>query len=430
MFDLQTNSSIIEDPEDPYCFTFNYLDCVIKFKIRPSQSMEEILSLFPQHILLNRKVSELINYDDDIKDTYVNDLHLDSSNITMNASVDTTFDSDSQEHINSDELDRIFSPQQSSPNKSLHQREYINLNAILIERRKEYIESYIKKPVISIRRVKQLCKWLNSLALWNTTIDIFTIHKCFCNGILLSRLMKYFIPNAEILHLNEKVLTEKTAIENIDKVLGVIKRSKCLNNSRIPNSHDIYHGVNNKIVVLVQELFDVYVRKPMYTKIIKIMKWFTAVLRQYNIPLDSRLFSENEISSIWPHFQSGVALFCIIYHFHGHGTIGSNESLINIDPLRITFDPRSISEFRANLTYVFNLLKALNINVIWEVDDWMTYPDTEFIIMQLSIIYDRLKNSQCSLPPATGKIAGVTSGKTYYYLCKFYTTLKHYVLFN
>eukprot|EP01035_Chromulina_nebulosa_P018407 gene18407-24109_t len=119
---------------------------------------------------------------------------------------------------------------------------------------------------------------------------------------------------------------------------------------------------------------------------------------------------ENDLSDLWSYFQSGVSLFDIIYHFNGPVTIGTDSKKVTIDPLRITSNPKSISEFRANSNYVFSLLKALSIEVLWDADDWITYPDTEFILLQLQLIYDKFSTSQCSLPPANGTVAGITSG--------------------
>jgi hypothetical protein len=55
-------------------------------------------------------------------------------------------------------------------------------------------------------------------------------------------------------------------------------------------------------------------------------------------------------------------------------------------------------------------LRAINIPVLWDVEDWITYPDTEFIVLQLFYVFNVLQHKQCSLPPAQGTNAGVTSG--------------------
>ena len=90
--------------------------------------------------------------------------------------------------------------------------------------------------------------------------------------------------------------------------------------------------------------------------------------------------------------------------------IGEGANVINIDPMRIISKPTNAIEVRSNIIYVFTLLRTLKIEVVWDVMDWITYPDTDFVLLQLFYIYDALKARHCSLAPAMGNTAGVTSG--------------------
>ena len=121
------------------------------------------------------------------------------------------------------------------------------------------------------------------------------------------------------------------------------------------------------------------------------------------------MFTESDFSGVWGVFQSGTALFCIIYHLFGPNMIGEGKNVIKIDPMRVVNKPTNIIEYRSNVVYVFALLKALNIEVFWDPMDWITYPDVDYIMIQLQYIYDALKNRHCVLPPAMGTQAGVTS---------------------
>ena len=62
------------------------------------------------------------------------------------------------------------------------------------------------------------------------------------------------------------------------------------------------------------------------------------------------------------------------------------------------------------MSYCLSLMKAVNIPIIWEAESWISFPDTESIILQLTYIYDQMKNRQCSLTPAQGSTAGITAG--------------------
>lgn len=93
---------------------------------------------------------------------------------------------------------------------------------------------------LSIRRVNHLLSWLNSLRLSPTRIDIRTLHVDFSNGIVLCKLMQHLVPGVEYPGLNPRPLAKRAAIENIERALSVIWRSKTINTTRIPKAADIF----------------------------------------------------------------------------------------------------------------------------------------------------------------------------------------------
>ncbi|CAM9149832.1 unnamed protein product, partial [Ectocarpus fasciculatus] len=276
--------------------------------------------------------------------------------------------------------------------------------------RKVLIDSKLQKPLYSVRRVKQLCKWVTSMHVWSSPITIQNLHSELCSGVLLCRIMQVVVPGTQFLHLNEKALSKKPALENLENGLGVIWRSKCVNNSRVPAAIDIFTGNASKIAIMLQEVFEVYVQRPLYKIAPKMFNWYDSILRQYSRSLPREIFTEGNLAGLWSHFQSGFAIFCILYHLHGNVTVGEGASAVRIDSMRIYADPSNIVEFRSNITYIFSILAALNIEVIWDLQDWISYADTEFVVLQLFYIYEVLQSRQCSLPPAQGTSAGVTSG--------------------
>jgi hypothetical protein len=276
--------------------------------------------------------------------------------------------------------------------------------------RKVLLSSKLQKPLYSVRRVKQLCKWISSMGVWDRPVVITNLHSEMCSGVLLCNIMKTLVPEVEFIHVAEKVLSKRAAIENLEKALGVIWRSNCVNNARIPPAHDIFTGNVSKIAVMIEEIFEVYVQRPLYRIASKMLHWYQGILRQYSKPLPAEIFSEGDLNGLWGHFQSGFALFCMLYHLFGNSTVGRGPSSIRIDSLRVYSEPSNILEYRSNISYCFSILKALDIEVIWDPIDWITYKDTEFIVLQLFYIYDALKEKQCNLPPAQGTSAGVTSG--------------------
>ncbi len=296
---------------------------------------------------------------------------------------------------------------QDSLDKMFHQKSQYPLPP---QRRLELIESYISKPKYSVRRISLLCQWINSLHIWPQTISILTLHKEICNGLLLARLVKKLNPTVQFVNLNEKALSKKPALENLEQALGHIWRAKSLNNTRIPTANDIYSGNTSKTAVLLNELYSVYVQRPLYKSALKLLKWYNAILKQYQRPLPNYVLDDGNLAGVWPHFQSGTALFCVLYHFYGSSSIGDGSSSQRLDPLRIVGEPNSICDFRDNLSYIFCILEVLGVDVIWTVEDWISNPDTELILLQLSLVYEKLKNRQCTLPPANGDKPGLTSG--------------------
>jgi hypothetical protein len=278
------------------------------------------------------------------------------------------------------------------------------------QRRKELIDTYLRKPKYSVRRVTLICEWVNTLRVWPRRLTILSLHKEMCNGMLLANVFKTLKPDIQYVNLHEKAMIKKAAVGNLDQVLGHIWRSKSLNNSRIPSAEDIFSGNTAKTAILLNELFSVYILRPLFKNALKILKWYNSILKQYLRPLPEYIFEEGDLSGVWPHFQSGTALFCVLFHFYGATTIGKGSSTQRIDPLRIAGDPTSICDFRSNLVYAFSLLETLGIDVLWTAEDWISNPDTEFVMYQLSIIYDHLYMKQCTLPPAHGDKPGLTSG--------------------
>lgn len=81
-------------------------------------------------------------------------------------------------------------------------------------RRKELMDDKLRKPTLSVRRVKYICRWINGLSLWPTPLSITTLHKDMCSGLLLSKIMQTVLPNASFVNLNNKVRRLKREFES------------------------------------------------------------------------------------------------------------------------------------------------------------------------------------------------------------------------
>ena len=85
---------------------------------------------------------------------------------------------------------------------------------------------------------------------------------------------------------------------------------------------------------------------------------------------------------------------------------------MKIDPSRIHFDPLTLACVRSNVSYVFDLLEMLGVDLFWTVEEWMTMDDCTFLLLQLSYLYTLCRMKQCALPLADTltATAGITSG--------------------
>ncbi len=142
------------------------------------------------------------------------------------------------------------------------------------------------------------------------------------------------------------------------------------------------------------------------------------------------------LEGVWASMQSGVALFCIIMHFYGHGTVldydgldstgnksessklsspdtkgstlraasvvlKSSSNALRIDPIFVYAIPRSAGEHRSNITYLFRLMHAIGITEVTNVNDWLYNPDPDFLILQLYDIFvsvGQAGGAECVLP--------------------------------
>ena len=201
--------------------------------------------------------------------------------------------------------------------------------ATSLKKRAELVDNWIRVPVPCVRRVKQLCKWVTSLHLNSSPIQILTLHRDFCTGLLLADMVKLLLPEVSFVHLNRRALTKKSALSNLEQALGAILRSKACA-TRIPSAEEVYCGNTSKISIMLDEVFALYVHPPLYKGAIKMLKWFQQILKQYSRRLPESVFEEGDLSVVWPFFQSGVSIFCVIYHIYGPSVIGEGVEYIQV----------------------------------------------------------------------------------------------------
>jgi hypothetical protein len=271
------------------------------------------------------------------------------------------------------------------------------------------LKSHLKKPKISVRKLIQYMRWINMLKVWPKALDLQTIHIDLCNGLLLCRLMAKLVPGTTFVNLHKRPLSRKPAIANIEQALSVIWRGGRVNNSRIPSALDIYTGKTDKITVMISEIFEVYVVRPLIKQAApSMLNWMNMVLKQYSRSIDAKCVRA-PFPKLFSNFTSGVSLFCLIFHFTGPSEIKHRTGTIKINPTLIFETPISLEEYRFNVEYVFKILAALRIETFWTPDEFINFHDTDFLLLQLYKIYSFFVDKRCALPPAQGDAPGVSA---------------------
>lgn len=265
---------------------------------------------------------------------------------------------------------------------------------------------FVRNKVPTISRTMLLCQWINSLHVHPTMIDVITLERDFCTGLLLCDLMRVLNPDADQGPLNRRPLAKKAALANLDVgIAAVFQSNKAVHGRRIPSSLEIYQGDTQKIAIMLDEIFISFVHGPLTSKkrLHSMLKWYSTILGQYGLsfPNPSTIVEkEQNLMLLRGAFQSGLALFCIVFHFFGPTRVGdaTTSNRVLIDPSRIYSVAETEEKCRSNVTYVFALLQAVGIEVLWSANEWMQFHDMEFIILQLRYIYDKLQHSECVLP--------------------------------
>jgi hypothetical protein len=240
-------------------------------------------------------------------------------------------------------------------------------------RRADLYRTHMRRPRVSLQRLELLLSWINSLRVWPTPVEAQTMAKDMANGLLLCAIMEKLVPGTKYVGIHRKPLSRQAAIKNIEEALAVVWRSARVNNRMVPPAGDIYQGKPSQVANLVTEIFEVYAMKPTRKQSQVMLRWYASVLQQYDRA--QGLSDTAEGAALWEHFQNGVSLWCVMFHFCGTNLVGSQENARAVDPKRIFSRPRDLAEYRSNIQECFLIMKAVGIPIIYTVDAWISYPD-------------------------------------------------------
>jgi len=284
----------------------------------------------------------------------------------------------------------------------------LNLNSCHSTARGELVGASARTmpPRFSLQRLELYVEWINSLRVWESRIDVSSLTQEMASGLLLCAIMEHLVPGTSYQGLHKRPLSRLAAVHNIEQGLAVVWRAAQVNNSLIPAAMEIYQGNAMRVNALIAEIFEVYVLRPIRNKFAVMTRWYNSVLKHYGRALPSGC----DLRGLWSHFQDGVSLFCVMYHFHGSSLIGAGNHARYVNPTKVYAKPVGLAQHRSNVQECFYLLQAVGIDVVWGVDIWLSYPDADFVLYQLFKIYEAFVEKVCVLPPAHRDKAGLVSG--------------------
>jgi multidrug efflux pump subunit AcrA (membrane-fusion protein) len=113
--------------------------------------------------------------------------------------------------------------------------------------------------------------------------------------------------------------------------------------------------------------------------------------------------SDESLEALFMYMRSGTALFLLIRHFNGEANRVGRAGT-PVDSRRMRRDPMDDSEVENNLFYVFALLSALQIPLLWAPTQFAHERSDEFLMLQLDYIHHYFHTQPCALSGEEGLV--------------------------
>eukprot|EP00939_MAST-03C_sp_MAST-3C-sp1_P005263 g5263.t1 len=261
------------------------------------------------------------------------------------------------------------------------------------------------------------CLWVDSMDVWDNLLvpsirnlndeenasstaspcpfNITQVANQFVSGILLCRIVARFSDSShskkifKLLH--EKPSSRRNAISNIEKGL-TLAYAHSPRARFMPTAEEIYEARPNKIALMLRELCHACAIRDAWQNVRVTMRWLSKILSTFGRPLSSATLRGNT-EAMWRDFRDGVAIACILFWFRGDDSVGDDKKLGRTTPLptvdlsRIYASSEGgsvpLNRVCANLRYIFDLLFQTGIEVVWQSDDFASFPNDDFLVLQL-----------------------------------------------
>ncbi|EGB05090.1 hypothetical protein AURANDRAFT_66740 [Aureococcus anophagefferens] len=259
--------------------------------------------------------------------------------------------------------------------------------------RSELTKTKLRTPKVSVRKLAQYVRWIDASGVWPNPLTVDRVHGELRNGLLLCRLMQRLVPGTTYSRLHHKPRSKAVCIANIEQALGVVWRSGRVNNSLVASAAQIYDCCEKKpdrANVLLREIFDVYVFRELKRKGARVLAWYDDVLARANFGAAlPEAAAKRPFAGLWDFFEDGAALGTVLKYFVGPKALAAGEEREGLSSYEV---------IKKDLDDIFELLRSLDVPVLWTADDWATFPDDEFVLAQLDAVYERFRDCQCAVP--------------------------------
>ena len=245
------------------------------------------------------------------------------------------------------------------------------------------------------------------------------------NGLLLCRVMARLSSPSEVKRilkqLHEKPSSRSSATSNIQKGLHLFflhsPRSRF-----VPSPDEIYDGNTNKISLLLREMCHVCAIREAWQSSRETLLWFQEILTSFDreAPID------DDFSSLYEFFRDGVALACVLFWFGGSSGVPERGlPPVELSRLYVSRNRLRLRHIRSNVRYVFELLRDAGVELVWTCDEFLSFPDDDFFMLQLHNIKKQFCFSEAFVKGSESRTSWCSSVLLTHSLTRSLTLLYH-----
>jgi hypothetical protein len=242
-----------------------------------------------------------------------------------------------------------------------------------------------RKNSSGVTKIRQeyLLRWLNGLGLGNKITERDWPEACK-SGVLPGKLLQFLDTNVSLPGFFRKPLAKKACIHNIELVLTDVWK-KSPNPQLMPSSEEVFLGKTDKVWTLLNGIFELYVMQELRNKTREILNWMQKILSIYGRRLQPSTLN-TPFTTLSQDLISCTSIACILNSLL--------EERMRPDMKQVYWQTENSTELNSNVSYVFSVMQKARIPIFFTVDEWISRMDSDFLLLQVSLIYRFLKDKE------------------------------------